>query len=169
MLYKRLMATAAGSSTPALTDAGMRANVLRLVFHGSQERFDEFIRTIRDEVPPGTGAVLRGSAITGTRWSDGAPFDAEGPGTSDLDVTLVGTAIIGWFTATGFFVPGVHSRPLSDEDPDIAPKLVALRETLTVMTGRPVNIQASREFVIQFRGNLLGQAYLTLIERVDRA
>lgn len=159
----------AESSTSDLTEVRMRANVLRLVFGGSQERFDAFIRTIRDEVPPGTGAVLRGSAITGTRWSDGAPFDAEGPGTSDIDVTLVGTAIIGWFTVTGFFVPGVHSRPLSDREPDIAPKLVALRETLTVMTGRPVNIQASRECVIQFRGELLGQAYLTLIERADRA
>ena len=26
----------------------------------------------------------------GMRWKDGAPFDAEGPGTSDLDLTLVG-------------------------------------------------------------------------------
>ena len=32
------------------------------------------------------------------------------------------------------------------------------------MTGRPVNIQASRQFVMQFRGDVLGQAYLTLID-----
>jgi hypothetical protein len=32
------------------------------------------------------------------------------------------------------------------------------------MTGRPVNIQASREFVMQFRGDVLGQPYLTLID-----
>jgi hypothetical protein len=163
------MATDAESSTPALTQAAMHANVLRLVFKGSQERFDEFIRAIREEVPAGTGAVLRGSAITGRRWSDGAPFDAEGSGTSDIDVTLVGAAIIGWYSLTGFFVPGVHSRPLSEDDPDIAPKLLALREALIVMTGRPVNIQASREFVIQFRGDLLGQAYLTLIDRAEGA
>ena len=31
---------------------------------------------------------------------------------------------IGLFKVTGFFVPGVHSRPLSDEDPDIAPGLI---------------------------------------------
>ena len=66
---------------------------------------------------------------------------------------------------TGFFVPGVHSRPLSDDDPNIAPALVPLRETLMAMTGRPVNIQASRDIVIQFRGDLLGQPYLMLIDR----
>jgi len=32
------------------------------------------------------------------------------------------------------------------------------------MTGRPVNIQASREIVLQFRGDMLGQPYLVLIE-----
>jgi hypothetical protein len=31
------------------------------------------------------------------------------------------------------------------------------------MVNRPVNIQASRDIVIQFRGDLLGQPYLTLI------
>ena len=96
-----------------------------------------------------------------------APFDADGPGTSDLDLTLVGDAVIGLFTVTGFFIPGVHSRPLSKEDPDIAPALVPLRETGLVrfsMTGRPVNIQASRELVIQVRGDLLGQPYLVLID-----
>ena len=148
-----------------LTDAEKRANVIRLVFGGSEERFAEFVRTIREEIPPGTGVILRGSAVTGTRWRDGEPFDCDGPGTSDLDLTLVGNTVIGLFTFTGFFVPGVHSRPLSDQDPDIAPDLVPLRETLMAMTGRPVNIQASREVVIHFRGDWLGQPYLTLIER----
>ena len=35
------------------------------------------------------------------------------------------------------------------------------------MTGRPVNIQASRDVVIQFRGDLLGQPYLVLIDSAD--
>ena len=147
----------------ALTDEEKQENVIRLAFGGSRERFEQFVHAIEDEIPPGTGVILRGSAVTGRRWKDGAPFDADGAGTSDLDLTLVGDAAIGLFTVTGFFVPGVHSRPLSDEDPDIAPDLVPLRETLMTMTGRPVNIQASREIVIQFRGDLLGQPYLTLI------
>jgi hypothetical protein len=33
------------------------------------------------------------------------------------------------------------------------------------MTQRPVNIQASLDVVIQFRGGLLDQPYLTLIEK----
>ena len=147
-----------------LSEEEKRANVVRLAFGGSEERFAEFIRVIREEIPQHTRVVLRGSAVTGYRWKDGAPFDADGPGTSDLDLTLVGDAVIGLFTVTGFFVPGVHSRPLSEEDPNIAPDLIPLRETLMTMTGRPVNIQASRELVIQFRGDLLGQPYLVLID-----
>lgn len=148
-----------------LTDAEKRDNVIQLAFGGSVERFEEFLRAIREDIPPGTGVVLRGSAVTGKRWKDGAPFDADGPGTSDLDVTLVGDDAIGLFTVTGFFVPGMHSRPLSDEDPNIAPDLVPLRETLMAMTGRPVNIQASREVVQKVRGDMLDQPYLTLIDR----
>ncbi len=147
-----------------LTLEERRANVVRLVFGGDEERFDQFVRVLREEIPPGTGAVLRGSAVTGKRWKDGAPFDASGPGTSDLDVTLVGDRVIGLFTVTGFFIPGVHSRPLSDDDPGIAPDLVPLRETLMAMTGRPVNIQATRKAAMTFRGETLGQPYVTLIE-----
>ena len=147
-----------------LSEAEMRERVIKLAFGGDEARFNEFCEVVRQAIPEETCVVLRGSAVTGERWKDGTPFDGDGPGTSDLDLTLVGEAAIGLFTVTGFFVPGVHSRPLSDDDPDIAPTLVPLRETLMAMTGRPVNIQASRDVVIQFRGDLLGQPYLTLIE-----
>ena len=150
-----------------LTDAEKRANVLRLAFGDDEDRLDAFLRVLREEIPPGTGVVLRGSAVTGRRWNDGAPFDNDGPGTSDLDLTLVGDQAIGLFTVTGFFLPGVHSRPLSDEDPGIAPDLVPLRETLMTMTGRPVNIQATRRAAMRFRGDTLGQPYVTLIENTE--
>jgi hypothetical protein len=139
-------------------------NVVRLAFGGEVHRFEQFCRVVQEAVPPGTKVVLRGSAVTGERWADKAPFDAEGPGTSDLDLTLVGERAVALFKLTGFFVPGVHSRPVSDEDPDIAPALVSLRERLMKMVGRPVNIQASRDIVLQVRGDLLGQPYLTLLE-----
>jgi hypothetical protein len=152
-----------------LTEAEKRTNVLRLAFGGDEEKLEEFLRVMRQEIPPGTGVVLRGSAVTGHRWNDGAPFDVDGPGTSDLDVTLVGDGVIGLFTVTGFFVPGIHSRPLSDDDPNIAPDLVPLRETLMTMTGRPVNIQATRKAAMKFRGETLGQPYLTLIENTEES
>lgn len=150
-----------------LTEAEKRANVIRLAFGGDASRYEAFCRAIREAVPAGTSVVLRGSAITGQRWKDGAPFDADGPGTSDLDLTLVGSDVVGLFSIGGFFVPGVHSRPLSEEDPDIAPTLIPLRERLMQMVDRPVNIQASRDIVIAFRGDLLDQPYLTLLETPD--
>jgi hypothetical protein len=150
-----------------LSDQQKRQNVIEYVFAGSRERFEEFVDVIRAAIPDNTTVVLRGSAVTGARWKDGAPFDADGPGTSDLDLTLVGDEVIGLFTVTGFFVPGVHSRPLSDTDPDIAPPLVPLRSDLMALTGRPVNIQATRDFVMTIRGDLLGQPYLTLIGKTD--
>jgi hypothetical protein len=150
-----------------LTDDDKRRNVIALAFGNRVDRFHAFCRAIEDVVPPGTTVVLRGSAVTGRRWKDEAPFDADGPGTSDLDLTLVGADALSFFTPTGFFVPAVHSRPLSDDDPDIAPDLVPLRRTLMAMVKRPVNIQASRDIVIQFRGDLLGQPYLVLFEKPE--
>ena len=152
-----------------LTDVEKRANVLRLAFADDEEKFESFLRVIRQEIPQGTGVVLRGSAVTGQRWNDGARFDADGVGTSDLDLTLVGDEVIGLFTVTGFFVPGIHSRPLSDDDPNIAPDLVPLREALMAMTGRPVNIQATRKAAMRFRGETLGQPYLTLIDNTENS
>ena len=149
-----------------LTEEQKRANVIRLVFGGDETKFTHFVDTVRDAIPVGVGAVLRGSAVTGMRWKDGAPFDADGPGTSDMDLTLVGGDALKMFRLDGFFVPGLHSRPLSDEeDPAIAPELVSVRQKLMNMVNRPVNIQATGNLVMFLRGDLLGQPYLTLVAR----
>jgi hypothetical protein len=150
-----------------LTDAERRENVIRLAFDGDPAKLEHFVQLIKEVVPENTGVVLRGSAVTGCRWKDKAPFDADGSGTSDLDLTLVGSRILEFYKITGFFVPGIHSRPLSDEDPDIAPGLVPLRERLMAMVKRPVNIQGTRDFVMYLRGELIGQPYLTLVEKSD--
>lgn len=153
-------------TTDELTGVEKRQNVIRLAFNGREDRYTQFVEAVRAAVPPATGVVLRGSAVTGVRWKDQAPFDADGPGTSDLDLTLVGgDEIIGLYRVTGFFVPGIHSRPMSDDDPDIAPDLVPLREQLMKMVGRPVNIQATRDFVMYLRGEVIGQPYLVLIDK----
>jgi len=165
----RVEAAQAKELEAELTEQEKRANVVRLAFQGEEERLKEFVEIIRSAIPPDTGVVLRGSAVTGRRWKDGALFDCEGPGTSDLDLTLVGDEVIVLYKVTGFFLPGIHSRPISKDDPDIAPALVPLRERLMDMVGRPVNIQATRDFVMYVRGELLGQPYLVLIEKPNEA
>jgi hypothetical protein len=145
----------------------MRSRVVELVFGGDSTKLDEFCAILRDALPQATAAVLRGSAVTGARWKDGAPFDVDGPGTSDLDLTLVGADLLKLYSVTGFWVPGIHTRPLSDEDPDIAPDLVPLRQRLMALAGRPVNIQATRDFVMYLRGDVIGQPYLTLIGKAE--
>jgi len=149
-----------------MTEAQKRQNVIRLAFGGDPRRFEMFCEAIREAMPPGTAVVLRGSAVTGERWKDASPFDADGPGTSDLDLTLVGDEILHYYNLTGFYVPGVHTMPLGEEHPDIAPGLLPLRARLMQMVGRPVNIQGTRDFVMYLRGNLLGQPYLTLLGTV---
>ena len=142
------------------TDAEKLSSVLVLAFNGSRTLYDEFCDAIREAVPEAHAAVLRGSAITGQRYVDGAPFDADGPGTSDLDLTLVGAEVLEYFSA--FWIPGMHSKPLSDVDPDIAPKLRPLRRYLMDMVKRPVNIQGTRDWIQYFRGEVMKQPYLTL-------
>jgi len=150
-----------------LTEAEKRDNVIRLAFDNDPAKLDQFVQAIQEVIPENTGVVLRGSAVTGYRWRDKAPFDADGPGTSDLDLTLVGSRILDYYKVTGFFVPGVHSRPISKDDPDIAPDLIPLRERLMDMVKRPVNIQGTRDFVMYLRGEVIGQPYLTLVEKSD--
>jgi hypothetical protein len=150
-----------------LSEEEKRANMIRLVFDGDQEKFQEFCDTVRNAIPEGVGAVIRGSAVTGRRWKDGAVFDADGRGTSDLDLTLVGGDALKLFRFDGFYVPGLHSRPLSSDEHDFAPELQPVRAKLMAMVGRPVNIQATADLVMFLRGDLMGQPYLTIVPRAN--
>ena len=147
------------------TDAEKLSRVLELAFDNDRSKFDLFCSMIKDAVPEAHAAVLRGSVITGQRYVDGAPFDVEGAGTSDLDLTLVGADVLRYYSA--FWIPGMHSKPLSDDDPDIAPELTPLRRQLMDMVGRPVNIQATRDWVQHFRGDIMKQPYLTLFGEIQ--
>ncbi len=150
-----------------MSEGEMRANAVRLAFGGDERRFEAFCEAIRQVVPKETAAVLRGSAVTGSRWEDGAPFDADGPGSSDLDLTFVGSEVLVLFDpVNGFYVPGVHTKPLCDGQLDIAPVLVPLRRKLSELAGRPVNIQATRDWWMLLRERLQRQPYLTLVGRL---
>lgn len=147
-----------------MTDEEKRARIIRLGFGGDERRFEEFCRKLREGLPKGTGVALRGSVLTAERWEDGAPFDADGHGTSDLDVTLVGDRVMEYWDEDAFYIPALHTKPLGDKDPYIAPPLNPLRESLQKMVGRPVNIQATSDLILYARDVLMNQPYFTIIE-----
>jgi hypothetical protein len=64
----------------------------------------------------------------------------------------------------GFYIPVLHTKPLGDKDPDIAPALNSLRLKLQRMVGRPVNFQATSNFILFARDVIFDQPYFTLIE-----
>jgi hypothetical protein len=152
-----------------LSDDEKRANAIRLAFGGDGERFNEFCRALEHHVPADCAAVLGGSSITGHSFKEGKPFDADGPMTSDLDITLVGNSAIEMFSLEGFWVPGIHSHPVKEGDDHIAtPELKKLRHRLQAIAGgRPVTIQASQSFYYWIRECWLGQPYLKLVGRLD--
>jgi hypothetical protein len=154
------------SDVDNLSDAEILDRVVRLAFGGDPARYDEFVRAVREATPPDVTVVLRGSAVTGRRWADGAPFDADGPGTSDLDLTFVGGDMLKLYEE--FYIPGVHSVPLSDEHPDACPTLLPLRRALCALAGRPVNIQATSDFVQYGRDILFDQPYFTMVDAEER-
>ncbi len=147
-----------------MTEKEIRARIIRLGFGGDEERLEKFCEKLRAGLPKGTGVALRGSVVTNERWEDGEPFDSKGERTSDLDVTLVGDQAMEYWDEESFYIPGLHTKPLGDKDPDIAPGLNPLREELQRMVGRPVNIQATSDMILFARDVLLGQPYFMLIE-----
>jgi hypothetical protein len=150
-----------------MTESEMRANFLRLVFGGDATRHDRFVEELATHIPAESAAVVRGSAVTGRRATDGSPFDADGPGTSDIDLTIVGKDLLGAFAPEAFYIPGVHTKPLGPDYPDIAPSLVPLRERLTAIAGRPVTIQCTRDWVMFVRDYLMGQPFLTIVGKLE--
>ena len=141
------------------------ARVVELAFGGDEARFAQFVQALRAVTPSDVYVLVRGSSVAGTRWADGAPFDADGPGTSDIDLTFVGGSMLSQFEE--FYIPGVHTAPLNDEHPEVAPQLVPLRRTLCSIAGRPVNIQATSDLVQYLRDVTMHQPYVVLIERPD--
>ena len=147
-----------------LTDEEIRARIIRLGFDGDESRFERFCELLCAGLPRGTGIALRGSVVTNSRWEDGTPFDAKGPRTSDLDVTLVGRDVMEYWHEDAYYIPGLHTKPLSDEAPEIAPGLNPLRCELQRLVRRPVSFQATSDLILFARDVLFGQPYVTLIE-----
>ena len=158
----------ATEKTRELTDAQVRERILQLGFGGDRARFDAFVNALKEALPDDVTVVVRGSAVIGVRWEDGSPFDAEGPGTSDLDLTLVGGDMLKLWSDDAFYIPKMHTAPLNDDTPESCPSLVPLRRALCRIAGRPVNIQATSSIVQYARDVLFDQPYFTLIEGKDK-
>lgn len=152
---------------PARTDEETRSRICRLAFGGDEARFQQFLDALREVTPPDVAIIIRGSAVTGQRWEDGAPFDADGPGTSDIDLTFVGGEMIKMYES--FYIPGLHSVPLSDEHPDASHALSPLRRALCTIARRPVNIQATTDLVQYVRDVTMNQPYFVLAEKREPA
>jgi len=147
-----------------MADDEIREQITRLAFDGDPLRFREFCKRLEAGLPAGTGIAFRGSVVTNERWQDGKPFDANGRGTSDLDITLVGKEVMNEWHKDAFYIPGLHTKPLCDEDPGIAPGLNPLREELQELAGRPVNFQATSNVILFARDILLDEPYYMLVQ-----
>jgi hypothetical protein len=141
----------------------MRECVIKLAFGDDPRRFDEFVHVLSEATPDGVEVILRGSSITGHKFGSDEPFDADGPGTSDLDVTFVGGDMVMLFRE--FHIPEIHSVPLSEEHPFASPALAPLRKRLCEMTQRAVNLQATTSLVQYLREVTLDQPYLVLFRK----
>jgi hypothetical protein len=147
-----------------MTDDEVRARIIRLGFEGERERFEDFCQTLREGLPKGTGVALRGSVVTNERYEDGEPFDSKGKGTSDLDVTLIGDKVMEYWHEDAYYIPALHTKPLGDKDPEIAPGLNPVRKALQDIARRPVNFQATANLILFARDVLFDQPYFTIIE-----
>ncbi len=150
------------SSDPA-SQREICERVTKLAFGGDPLRYEEFVRVLSEGTPAGVDVILRGSAVTGHKHGSDEPFDADGPGTSDLDVTFVGGDMVMLFR--DFHIAGIHSVPLSEEHPYASSALAPLRKRLCAMTGRPVNLQATTSIVQNVRDVVMDQPYLVLLTK----
>lgn len=146
-----------------MNDTEIRSRIVTLAFGGDERLFIAFYRKLQQGLPEGTGIVLRGSVVTNKRHQDGTPFDSKGKGTSDVDVTLVGSKVMEAWSPDAFYIPGLHTKPLSDKDPDIAPSINPLRQSLQELIGRPVNIHATSSLVLYGRDVLFGEPYFVVV------
>ncbi len=154
---------AEASATDPESQRRMRECVTKLAFGGDSRRFDEFVHVLSEATPDGVDVILRGSSITGHKSGSDEPFDADGPGTSDLDVTFVGGDMVMLFRE--FHIPEIHSVPLSKEHPFASPTLSPLRKRLSDMTQRAVNLQATTSMVQYLREVTMDQPYLVLLKK----
>lgn len=143
---------------PDLTD-----RILRRAFRGDPDVYRRFLETLRTATGD-ADIVLRGSAVTGESYREREAFDAHGPGSSDLDLVLVGKDAFRHWVPSAYYLRGVNTIPSSDRTPWVAPELERARRAAQSLVGRPVNIQAMARWFLELRAIMQGQPHVTLTE-----
>ena len=152
-----------------MSDAEILDRIIELGFDGDWELYKKFCEKLKQGLPEKTGVALRGSVVTNESYQESAPFDAKGENTSDLDVTLIGDEARAMWNDDAYYIPALHTKPLGDKDPTIAPALDPLRVELQEMVGRPVNIQATANFIMFVRDVLMNQPFYMIIQPEETA
>jgi hypothetical protein len=116
-------------------------------------------------MPEGTQLALRGSAVQGYAFRSQEPFDARGPGTSDLDVVLFGEEAMASWHPEAFVIPAINTLPLSDGSMWVAPSLDPARSAAQTIARRPVSLQAMARWFMDLRSGLQGTPYAILDAR----
>src|SRR5678815_4007419 len=98
-----------------MNESEIRSRVITLAFGGDERLFIAFYRKLQQGLPEGTGIALRGSVVTNKRYQDDTPFDSQGVGTSDLDVTLVGRKVMEMWESSAFYICLLYTSDAADE------------------------------------------------------
>jgi hypothetical protein len=149
---------------PRNDSPSMLAGALVRGFGGDPAMLARFIASLRGALPEGTTIALRGSAVTGRRHAEDVAFDADGPGTSDLDVVAIGEDVVGLWVPEARLMGGINTLPLSDKEPWVAPTLDPTRREAQSMVKRPLSIQAMAGWFLDLRGLVQGHPYVILDE-----
>ena len=158
-----LEAAVAALRPPGSEEPALLAGAIDRAFGGDLDRFARFMAALQAGVPTGTRLVLRGSAVQGKSYKTGEPFDAKGPGTSDLDIVLIGERAMAAWAPDAFYLPGVNTQPLYDDARDIADAgLEQARAAAQAVAGRPVALQAMARWFLDLRSGLQGTPYVVL-------
>jgi hypothetical protein len=143
-------------------DDSVAAAALARAFGDRADRLGEFLAALRRGLPDDTAILLRGSAVNGASYESGRPFDAKGPGTSDLDVVVIGETVGDLWVEEARLLGGVNSLPLCDGEEWVAPTLDPARREAQAIVGRPVSIQSMAQWFLDLRAAVQDQAYMSL-------
>lgn len=147
---------------PRNGSASMLAGAIARAFDGDPAEVARFAACLQTGLPAGTTIALRGSAVVGHRHDQEVPFDGDGPGTSDLDVVIIGETAVDLWVPEARLLSGINTLPLSDHASWVAPALDPVRRQAQRVIRRPLSIQAMAGWFLDLRAVVQRQPYVVL-------